>query len=478
MLARLLCGARHHARFGRCSPWAVPRHWRHAEKGPAVTRDAVPAADVIDVLRGHMLIDGYDLVLDTAASAGAWLVDARDGTRYLDMFTQFASMPLGMNPPELTDDREFMATLAEVAVNKPSNSDLSTTHLAAFVATFERVMGDPALPYLFLIEGGALAVENCLKAAFDWKRRHNAGNGRDPDKGTRVLHLRKAFHGRSGYTLSLTNTEPVKTELFPVFDWPRIDVPAVVFPLEEHLAEIEAAEAQALAQAGAAFEANPHDIACFLAEPIQGEGGDNHMRAEFLQAMQQLCHDNDALFAMDEVQTGFGMTGSNWAYQQLGLSPDLVAFGKKSQVCGLMAGGRLDEVSDNVFRVSSRINSTWGGNLTDCVRSRRILEVISEQDLVAAAARQGKFLLDRLVELESRHARVDNARGRGLFCAIDVDTADLRDEVRDRLRDEEHVLMLACGERSLRFRPALNVAEEHLVAACDALERVLTRVAD
>src|SRR3712207_3009200 len=128
----------------------------------------------MDLLGRHMLVDGYDLVLDMAASKGSWLVDARDGTRYLDMFTQFASMAMGMNPPEIVDDPEFLAVLTEVAVNKPSNSDVYTTHLADFVSVFERVMGDPALPYLFLIEGGTLAVENCLKAAFDWKRRHNA----------------------------------------------------------------------------------------------------------------------------------------------------------------------------------------------------------------------------------------------------------------------------------------------------------------
>ena len=442
-----------------------------------MTREPITAAQAMDVLGRHLLLDGYDLVLDTAASKGVTLIDARDGTRYLDMFTQFASMALGMNPPELVDDAEFVATLTEVAINKPANSDVYTTHLAEFVAAFERVMADPALPRLFLIEGGGLAVENCLKAAFDWKRRHNEAHGRDGSKGTKVLHLTKAFHGRTGYTLSLTNTDPVKTALFPVFDWPRIEVPAITFPLEDHVAALEAAEQRALTQARAAFEANPDDIACFIAEPIQGEGGDNHMRADFLQAMQALCREHDALFVMDEVQTGFAMTGTNWAYQQLGVEPDLVAFGKKSQVCGVMAGGRIDEVADNVFAVASRINSTWGGNLTDVVRARRIIEVIEERDLASAAGHMGKWLLDRLQELESAHAPVSNARGRGLLCAVDFDTPQLRDEVKDRLRTDEHVLMLACGERSLRFRPPLTVTEDELGAACDALDRVLTRAA-
>src|ERR1700758_4520406 len=190
---------------------------------------------VHEVLGQHVLADGFKLVYDTRASHGSWVVDARTGEKYLDLYTFFASAPLGSNPRGLADDPDFMAALAEVAANKPANPDMYTTHYAQFVETFARVLGDPALPHLFFVEGGALAVENALKAAFDWKSRRNEQQGRDPALGRRLLHLTRAFHGRSGYTLSLTNTDPAKTARFPVFDWPRIEVPAVRFPLEDHL---------------------------------------------------------------------------------------------------------------------------------------------------------------------------------------------------------------------------------------------------
>jgi len=429
----------------------------------------VPPEAVHDTLRRHLLVDGFDLVLDMTASRGSWLVDARDGARKLDMFSFFASAPLGMNHPGLVDDPQYMAELAAVAANKPSNSDVYTTHLAAFVETFFRVLGDPALPHLFFVEGGALAVENALKTAFDWKRRHNAAHGRPAELGTKVLHLRRAFHGRSGYTLSLTNTDPVKTALFPTFDWPRIDVPAMRFPQDAAaVAEVEAAEARALAQARAAFAAHPHDIACFIAEPIQGEGGDNHMRPQFLQAMQELCHENDALFVLDEVQTGCGMTGTPWAYQQLGVQPDVVAFGKKLQVCGIMAGGRVDEVPDNVFRTSSRINSTWGGNLTDMVRSRRYLEIIERDGLIENAARLGRTVLDELSAVDG----ISNVRGRGLFVAFDLPTPEARNATLARLH-ADGVLVLGCGERSIRLRPALTVTEEELHLAVEAIAKAV-----
>lgn len=418
--------------------------------------------DVHDRLARHLLVDGYRLVLDLERSQGSWLVDARTGRRYLDFYTFFASAPLGVNPPL---DEEL---LGRIGKNKPANPDIYTAHLADFVDTFSRVLGDPDLPHLFFVEGGALAVENALKTAFDWKSRRNEAAGRSRDLGTRVMHLTKAFHGRSGYTLSLTNTEPNKTDRFPTFDWPRIDVPAI------HLGDVERAEERALAQARAAFEAHPHDIACFIAEPIQGEGGDNHMRPEFLQAMQALCHEYDALFVLDEVQTGGGTTGTPWAYQQLGLAPDIVAFAKKVQVGGIMAGRRVDLVEDNVFKVSGRINSTWGGGLVDMVRSRGLMEIVERDGLIARAGQLGAFLLERLTKIQAENPElVSNVRGRGLMCAFDLPDADARSGLIAKLREEEGVLVLPCGERSVRLRPALNVREEDLEFGLTALARCL-----
>src|SRR5215472_14647593 len=433
--------------------------------------------DVRGRLARHVLTDGFHIVLDLRHSGGSWIVDAETGDRYLDLYSFFASSPLGINPPGVTGDPEFMALLAEAAANKPTNPDIYTSHYADFVDAFARVMGDPALPHMFFVEGGALAVENALKCAFDWKSRRNEMAGRPPELGTMVMHLTNAFHGRSGYTLSLTNTDPVKTDRFPKFGWPRIDVPAVIFPLDAHLEEVIAAERRALQQAEVAFAEHPHDIACFLAEPIQAEGGDNHMRPEFLRAMQRLCRDNDALFVLDEVQTGVGTTGTAWAYQQLGLEPDVVAFGKKVQLGGIMAGRRVDEVPDNVFTVSSRINSTWGGGLADMVRSRRLLEIIERDGLISRAAKTGDWLLGELLALGPRHAGVvSNVRGRGLMCALDVPGAADRDRGLRLLR-EEHVIVLPCGERSIRFRPALDVTEQELEFGLAALDRTLTDMA-
>lgn len=426
---------------------------------------------VHEVLARSILVDGFDFVLDLARSTGSYLYDARDGRRYLDMFTFFASSALGMNHPALAGDEDFRAELAQAALNKPSNSDVYSVAMAGFVETFARVLGDPALPHLFFVDGGALAVENALKVAFDWKSRRNEARGIDPALGTRVLHLRGAFHGRSGYTLSLTNTKPVTVARFPKFDWPRIAAPFIRPGLDG--AGMAAAEAESLRQARAAFESHPHDIACFIAEPIQGEGGDRHFRPEFFAAMRALCDEYDALLIFDEVQTGCGLTGTPWAYQQLGVQPDAVAFGKKTQVCGVMAGRRVDEVTDNVFAVSSRVNSTWGGNLADMVRARRILEVIEAEGLFDHAAEQGAYLRARLEELAGEFPGVVlDPRGRGLMCAFSLPTAADRDELIRRLW-RRAVIVLPSGHDGVRFRPALSVSRAEIDAALQAIRAAL-----
>ncbi|MEM9352690.1 MAG: L-lysine 6-transaminase [Planctomycetota bacterium] len=420
------------------------------------------AANVHDSLKRHLLVDGMPMVLDTRESRGAYLVDETTGKKHIDFFTFYASNPLGMNHPRLADDGEFHGRLLDAAINKVANPDVYTVHKARFVDTFSRV-GIPAhLPYTFFISGGALAVENALKVAFDWKARKNMLKGLDGERNLQAMHLRQAFHGRSGYTLSITNTEPMKVAYFPKFDWPRILNPKCNKPsTPENLAEVEKAEEESLAQAKQYFAERPDDIACVIAEPIQGEGGDNHFRPEYLQRLKDLAHENDALLVFDEVQTGVGLTGSFWAHQQLGVTPDVMAFGKKTQVCGVLAGGRLDEIDDHVFKVSSRISSTWGGHLADMVRFERILEVIEEENLVQHAADTGVYLLEQIRGLAENLPIVANPRGRGLFCAFDLPSREVRDRVTGKCYDRG-LAILGCGPESIRFRPPLTITREVL----------------
>ena len=282
-----------------------------------------------------------------------------------------------------------------------------------------------------------------------------AGKG---ERGTQIIHFREAFHGRSGYTLSLTNTaDPRKHIYFAKFNWPRIVNPKLRFPVTGQVLQDDiAAEGQAIAEIEQAVRDNPDDIAALIIEPIQGEGGDNHFRPEFFAELRRLADEHDFLFIVDEVQTGMGATGKMWAIEHMGVRPDIIAFGKKAQVCGIIAGTRVDEVPDNVFHVSSRINSTWGGNLVDMVRSQRYLEIIEEEYLLENAAQVGQILLEGLTQLAEGSDLIDNVRGRGMMIAFDLPDARTRDIFRGLLL-ENGLLALKCGERSIRFRPMLDL---------------------
>jgi L-lysine 6-transaminase len=426
--------------------------------------------NVRSTLQKHILADGYEMVLDLKKSKGAYLHDSASGKDYLDFFTFFASNPLGMNHDKLAGDADFVAKLGQVAINKPSNSDVYTEEMAHFVETFSRVGIPDYMPYAFFVSGGALAVENALKVAFDWKVQKNFKKGYRIEKGHKALHLDKAFHGRSGYTLSLTNTDPKKVKYFPKFDWPRIHNPAVKFPLNaENKKQVEIEETQALAQARQYFETYKDDIACILLEPIQGEGGDNHFRVEFHQALRDLCDEFDALLIYDEVQTGVGLTGKFWAHEYY-VKPDILAFGKKAQVCGILASDRIDDIETNCFHVSSRINSTWGGNLVDMVRFDRILEIIEEDKLVENAAVVGDHLQEQITNLSNEFEHISNPRGKGLFCSMDLPNGHARDEVVKECMNN-NLMILGCGTKTVRFRPPLTVEKAQIDDGIDIIRK-------
>lgn len=431
---------------------------------------------VHDILRKHMLVDGFDFVLDYEKSETPYLFDARNNKRYLDFFTFFASSPLGMNHPKLAKDEEFRNHIGEIAINKPSNSDVYTSEIADLIDTFDRVGIPDYLPHTFFVSGGALAVENALKVAFDWKVQKNFEKGYRYERGLKVMHLEQAFHGRTGYTMSLTNTDPKKIKYFPKFDWPRIKNPKITFPLKgENEERVIKDEQLAIAQAKRHFELNKDDIACIILEPIQGEGGDNHFRKEFHQQLRQLADENEALLIYDEVQTGIGLTGKFWAHEHF-VKPDIIAFGKKTQVCGILAGTRIDDIPTNVFHTPSRINSTWGGNLVDMVRLKRYLEVIEEDNLVENAATTGAHLLNRVQDLAREFEFISNPRGKGLMCAFDFPNGHARKEFLKNTF-KYGLMILPCGERTVRFRPPLNISSDHIDEGMEIIEKSVKEAA-
>ncbi len=435
----------------------------------------VAPEDVQASLSKHVLADGFDLTFDMERSKGVYIYDAKYKRTYLDFFTCFASVPLGYNHPKMIGDEAFKKNLLLAALTNPSNSDIYTEQYAQFLETFSRVGIPSYLPHAFFIAGGSLAIENAIKVAMDWKVQKNFAKGYTKEKGFKVLHFEQAFHGRSGYTLSLTNTLPVKTKWFAKFDWPRVSIPKVVFPYsDDNHEDLLRREALSIAQIKKAFEVNKDDICAIIIEPIQSEGGDNHVRKEFLEQLRLLADENEAMLIYDEVQSGVGLTGKFWCHEHFGekARPDIIAFGKKMQVCGILVSNRVDEVENNVFTVSSRINSTWGGSLVDMVRSSKIMEIIEEDQLCENAAVMGDYLQDELQKIALRNDIIGNVRGLGLMTAFDFADKAHRDQfISEGMKRD--IMFLGCGSQTIRFRPALIMEKQHIDAGIDVIKQIL-----
>jgi L-lysine 6-transaminase len=434
----------------------------------------LPAHEVVSALQQHVLVDGFRIVVDLHRSQGPWLVDAAAKRTLLDLYGFYGSMPVGFNHPFLQRP-EARHDLMEAASAKVANSDVYSTQYAKFVQTLHRVAGLAPLERYFFIDGGALAVENALKAAMDWKVRKNIAAGRG-ERGTEILHFQHAFHGRTGYTLSLTNTDPRKTDYFAKFSWPRVSTPSLDYGLPEleRIDDVGEKEVAAERDIRKVLDARAHDVAAIIIEPIQGEGGDNHFRGEWLRTLRRICDQYDVLLIFDEVQTGLGATGRMWCCEHFDVKPDLLAFGKKVQVCGVMAGPRLDEVPENCFRLPSRINSTWGGNLVDMVRSTCFLEIIERERLVEHAHRMGNYFLEQLHALASEEAIISGVRGRGFLIAFDLPDSASRDRFYFQLF-ETGLLAIRCGSRTIRFRPALDLRQEDIDIAMELLREAFHR---
>ncbi|NIQ13490.1 MAG: L-lysine 6-transaminase, partial [Candidatus Dadabacteria bacterium] len=401
---------------------------------------------------------GFDYIADLKKSHGSWFVDARTGREYLDCYSLHASQPLGWNHPKLKD---YKKQLSDVVFHNISNSDLYSEPYDNFVTAFSKIA--PDFSHFFFISGGTLGVENALKAAFDWKAQKlewdDYHDDSDIEDQLDVIHLNEAFHGRSGYTLSLTNTGITKTKWYPKFKWTRILNPKITEGVN-----VSALEAFSLDQAENALRTNK--VAAIVLETIQGEGGDNHFRPGFFQALRNLADRYEAMLILDEVQTGVGMTGKMWAYEHYGIIPDMICFGKKTQVCGFCSTNRIDEVPNNVFKASGRINSTWGGNLVDMVRANIYFKIIEEDNLVNNAKEVGAYFLRKLSELPLK-----NVRGQGLMLAFDLSDSTERDEFLAKLN--ERVFCLKSGEKSIRFRPHLTFTKDDVDVAVNAVRNLI-----
>lgn len=429
----------------------------------------------LQVLKRRLLVDGWPIVIDIPKSKGAYLYNQLDKKTYLDFYSFFGSLSLGFNHPGLKN-KLFLKALQEVSAIKPALSDVYSPHFARFVDVFDKICLRGMFRYLFFVEGGTLAVENALKVAFDWKTRLNLKRGLDVEA-NQIIHFQQCFHGRSGYTLSMTDTfDKRKTDWFPKFPWPRILNPKIhVYEEDPAPKTVEDREKVAINQIETHLKEFGAQTAAMIIELVQSEGGGNYFRREFFKALRKIADERDLLLIFDEVQTGMGLSGKWWCFEHYQVKPDIIAFAKKLQVGGIAVTDRIDhEGIDHCFKISSRINSTFGGNLTDMVRATRTIEIIHEENLLKNISARGEQILEGLRQL-ARHYPLTNIRGFGGLISFDVQSAETRQKILKTTLEKERLLMLASGKRSLRFRPSLAITKEEVKEGMDRFEKTLCK---
>lgn len=400
----------------------------------------------------------FKLKIDFEKSRGSCLFDKNSGREFLDFFGMYSTVTLGYSHPIFRDPR-FGADILRVAHLRTTNCEMASTEAADFL---EKFSSHPAMrPYkhFHFACTGALAIEAAVKIAIDQKK------AKDP----KVISLKESFHGINSYGGFLTDRfYPVSTRLngFPEMDWPKIHNPRMVY--KNNAVDLAATEA-GLEQFQKEFndcleKSGPENIAALLVEPIQSTAGDWYFPESFFKRIRELCDRHNILLIFDEIQTGFGVTGSIWYHQLIGIQPDIVVFGKKAQVCGVMFKESVNETLKNPVR----LEVTWDGELIDMIRSTYILRAFEEYKILENVCARGAQLLEGLRKIPA----LLNIRGQGLLVAFDFETPSEQEPFCKRAF-ENGLLFNKTRERTIRFRPNLNVSAAEVNEALERIQKSL-----
>lgn len=427
---------------------------------------------------------GVYYFIDYQKSLGNYVVDV-DGNRLLDVFMQFASLPLGYNHPDLAkalkDDRNVSLFITRPALGAFPHKELTPMMKNGLLS-----IAPKGLHQVNMMMCGACSNENAYKQAFIWFMTRQRG-GKPPSQhdldtaminqapgcpSLSILSFRGAFHGRMFACLSSSHTKAMHKVDIPAMDWPMAHFPRYRYPLEENEAFNASEDRKSLAEVEdliAQWRKKSNPVAGLVVEPIQAEGGDFHASASFFRQLQRICTENGVAFIVDEVQTGGGSTGRWWAHEAWGLpeAPDLVTFSKK-----MLTGGYY--YKDNMrVKEAARIFNTWMGDPSKLILLNTMIQVVQRDRLLENVQETGHKLLYELKILAKEFPNIiHSARGIGTFCTLDAKDSQTRDAIVKKSKNNG-LGIGSCGDTGIRFRPALIFQPHHLDIAVDRLRQSL-----
>jgi L-lysine 6-transaminase len=421
---------------------------------------------MLDEMRRYVLYDPWPFVVDVGAGDGMFLQTV-DGQRILDWAGYYGSKLIGHNHPRLQDPA-YRAALADAANNKVANPDFLTPQCLDYYRLLYRLApetmhGDTLEVYA--VNSGAEAVENMLKYLLSLHNRKRERQGR-PHGARRFLYFDQAFHGRTVYALSVTQTlDPIATQDFHgLVASGHIKLPFPAIDTDASPAENESRTRRSLEQIEGILAQMAEEIVGIIVEPIQGAGGQRVALPSFFQRLSELAHRYDVYLGFDEVQTSAGPTGRLFAIDHYDLPhpPQAVAVGKKFAVGALFMKETLPDVGV--------LDSTWGGALADMVRFVQEWRVVEDEGLIARAETNGHLLADGLRRLAAQFPeKMGNVRGMGLYQGFTLRRPGDKARLIDIALQQRDLLLLGAGGDSIRTRPNLSVTADDIAQFLDIL---------
>ncbi len=372
----------------------------------------------------------FDIKIDFNKSHGSYLFDDKSNKAYLDFFNMYSSLPLGYNHPVFGE--QFKSEILSVASIRMANNLFESDLLQSFFRSFSPYT---LYPLVHLTCTGALAIESALKCAMDYKIVDNP----------KVLSITKSFHGVNSWGLATDRFGVTGQRLQNYINnnWENLEIDDLINYLETK---------------------NLDDLVAVVIEPIQATSGDIYLDPVKLQKINQLCNSKKICFILDEIQTGFGSTGTMWYYEKINLTPDILVFGKKSQVCGIVAHERYN------FTISSplqKLQVTFDGELIDAIRARYIIKAYEDGNLVAKAQTRCEQFREIIAN------KVENFRAIGHLVAFDFQDTDTRNNFQRKCL-ESNFLCNKAGERSIRLRPNLAISENEMDHFSQIFKKVIS----
>ncbi len=377
----------------------------------------------------------FNIKIDFDKSHDSFLYDKNTEREYLDFFGMYASLPLGYNH-KIFQTEEFKNEILSTSAFKINNCEFVSDETLEFDRLFSEYAGNGNYKHFHYCCTGALAVEAAIKACLQYKNFHSP----------KIISFNNSFHGVNSYGGFVTSRfwpANLKLDGFP--EILSCKLAASLKRVEEELIK--------------------SPTTCILVEPIQCSAGDIHLRKEFLVGLRALADSYDVPLVFDEIQIGFGATGKLWYYEHLNIEPDILIFGKKTQLSGIMAKDKHSQI----FRKNNitRLDVTWNSDVVDMVRCKHIIKAYKKYNILENVENISQVLISSL----EKNKKIKNLRNAGLIIGFDLENTQSRNKFVKDLYDVG-LLCNSTGRRSIRLRPNLNLTLEEAELAIEKINKI------